>query len=82
MALVVDGIGGVDGLVTFEDLVEEIVGEIEDEHDADNEDDLILKKTHSRVVKSSPHRMIQMDRVYCCKPIDFLLSQLCNTSIS
>jgi len=48
MAIVVDEFGSVAGLVTIEDVLEQIVGEIEDEHDYD-EDDTMIKEVEDGI---------------------------------
>tara|TARA_Y100000590_G_C14808167_1_gene671521 strand:- start:92 stop:460 length:369 start_codon:yes stop_codon:yes gene_type:complete len=63
MSLVVDEFGGVDGLVTIEDLVEEIVGEIEDEHDA--EDVVKFQKVNdTKILVDAAYKLDDLEKYY------------------
>ena len=66
MSLVVDEFGGMDGLVTIEDLVEEIVGEIEDEHDAD--DSISFQKINdTKIEVNASYKLIDLEKYYSVK---------------
>jgi len=55
MAIVVDEYGGVAGLITIESVIEQIVGDIEDEYDFDDvENNIVPKKGEKYRVKALP----------------------------
>jgi CBS domain containing-hemolysin-like protein len=56
LALVVDEYGGTDGLVSIEDIVEQIVGEIDDEHDSD-EPPAIVRQADSSFIADARARL-------------------------
>jgi magnesium and cobalt transporter len=64
LAIVVDEYGGVAGLVTIEDVLEQIVGDIEDEHDIDDEADNIVQMSDGRFRVRGMTSLEQMNEVF------------------
>ena len=67
MGLVVDEFGGVDGLITIEDLVEEIVGEIEDEHDAEDFQVNLTRIDEKTIIVNASYKIDELENLFGIK---------------
>ena len=72
MALVIDEYGGTDGLVSLEDVVETVVGDIEDEHDED--EDAMIEKVAEGVWVADPR--VPVEEMEAAIGADFELGDL------
>lgn len=66
MAIVVDEYGTAAGLVTIEDILEEIVGDIEDEHDHEADDGYIVQRNENEYTVKALTPMEDFDEYFSC----------------
>jgi magnesium and cobalt transporter len=70
MAIVIDEYGGISGLVTIEDVLEEIVGDIDDEHDDEEEETLVMQTGPGRFLVQALTPIDEFNEAFATKLSD------------